>query len=148
MRNTIPFYILFLVLKVLLFKISHHIFYLLLFYISFYISRHHFSQIFRTSFSIIWKQDFCHKFSFFNGFSQSPPPLNGQIPRRVIKVFCWSSLTGKDAFDISSWSCPSFILSSLFLIWYVWIIIFRSSEKFCEIAAFVFTGVNTISFSF
>ena len=34
-------------------------------FISFYISRYHFSQVLRTSFNIIWKKDFCHKFSFF-----------------------------------------------------------------------------------
>ena len=29
---------------------------------------YHFSQIFRTSFNIIWKKDFCHELSFFNGY--------------------------------------------------------------------------------
>ena len=66
----------------------------LLFYISFYVSRYHFSQIFRTSFNIFWKKDFCHKFSFFNRFTPHPPPshpLNGQNPLSVTKVFCrWS----------------------------------------------------------
>ena len=52
-KNTTPYYIVFHVLKVLLFKISHQIFYFLLFYIKFYISRHHFSRIFRTFFNII-----------------------------------------------------------------------------------------------
>ena len=33
-----------------------------------------FSQIFRTSFNIIWKKDFCHEFSFFNEFNQPPHP--------------------------------------------------------------------------
>ena len=33
-------------------------------FISFYISRYHFSQILRTSFCIIRKKDFRHKFSF------------------------------------------------------------------------------------
>ena len=33
-----------------------------------------------------------------------------------LKSLLKSALTGKDAFDISSWSCPSFILSSLSLI--------------------------------
>ena len=46
----------------------------LVIFISFYINRYHFSQIFKTSFSIIWKKDFCHKFSFFNGVTQLPPP--------------------------------------------------------------------------
>ena len=55
-------------------------------FISFYISRSHFSQIFRTSFNITWKRDFCHKFSFFNRFTQTAP-LNGQNPLSVTKVF-------------------------------------------------------------
>ena len=55
-------------------KMSHQIFYFLLFYTSLYISRHHFSQIFRTSLNIlaiIWEKKFCHKFSFFNRFTNS-----------------------------------------------------------------------------
>ena len=66
-------------------------------FISFYISRHHFSQVFRTSFNIIWKKDFRHKFSFFNGFTQTSlphsHPLNSQNPLSVTKVFCQCSLT-------------------------------------------------------
>ena len=60
-------------------------------FISFYVSRNHFSQIFRTSFNIICKKRFWHKFSF-NGFTQSlPTPLtpNDQNPLRVTKVFYW-----------------------------------------------------------
>ena len=75
MKNTPPVYIVFQVLKVLLTKnckISHQIFYFLLLYISVYISRHHFSQMFRTVFNIIGKKDFCHEFSFFNEFNQTP----------------------------------------------------------------------------
>ena len=84
MKNMTPFYIAFHVLKVLLFTISHQIFYFLLFYIKFYISRHHFSQIFRTSFNIIWKKSFCHKFLFFNGFTQNPlpPPYRSNFSKR------------------------------------------------------------------
>ena len=73
------FYIVFQVLKVLLIKIckiqSLDLLFLVVF-ISFYISRYHFSQVFRTSFNIIWKKDFRHKFSFFNRFTQTPttPP--------------------------------------------------------------------------
>ena len=52
-----------------------------------------------------------------------------------------SALTGKDAFDISSWSWPSFILSSLFLN-------FRPSEEVCEIGAFVCAGVILFPFLF
>ena len=40
-------------------------------FISFYISRYHFSLIFRTSFNIIWRKDFCYKSSFFNRFTQT-----------------------------------------------------------------------------
>ena len=71
------FYIVFQVLKVLLIKIckiqSLDLLFLVVF-ISFYISRYHFSQVFRTSFNIIWKKDFHYKFSFFNGFTQTPTP--------------------------------------------------------------------------
>ena len=52
-------------------------FYFLLFCINFYIRRYHFLQIFRTWFKIIYiKKDFCHKFTFFNRFTQTytPPP--------------------------------------------------------------------------
>ena len=53
-----------------------------------------FSQIFKTSFNIIWKKKFRHKFSFFNGFNHPPPPnpLNGQNLLNLIKVFCHPSL--------------------------------------------------------
>ena len=37
---------------------SHHSFYFILFYISFYISTYHISQVFTTSFSIIWRKVF------------------------------------------------------------------------------------------
>ena len=43
-------------------------------FIGFYISRYHFSQVFRTSFNIIWKKDFCHKF-FFLTDPQNPLSL-------------------------------------------------------------------------
>ena len=73
------FYIVFQVLKVLLIKyckIQSLDPSFLVVFISFYISRYHFSQVFRTSFNIIWKKDFRHKFSFFNRFTQTPttPP--------------------------------------------------------------------------
>ena len=60
-------------------------------FISFYISRSHFSQIFRTSFNITWKRDFCHKFSFFNRFTQTAP-LTAKIHSVWRKFFCQCSL--------------------------------------------------------
>ena len=96
MKNTCPFYIVFQVLKVLLIKLCKVLppdLLLLLVFISFYISRYHFSQIFRTSFNIISKNDICHEFSFFNEFIQTPYPLNSQNPLSVTKVFCRCSLT-------------------------------------------------------
>ena len=68
------FYIVFQVLKVLLIKIckiqSLDLLFLVVF-ISFYISRYHFSQVFRTSFNIIWKKIFltifhCFAFARYN----------------------------------------------------------------------------------
>ena len=57
-----------------------------------------------------------------------------------------STLTGKHDFDISSRSCPSFILSFLFFIRYLWIVNFWRSEEACEIEAFVFAGLILFSF--
>ena len=67
---TIVIYIVFQVLKVLLMrsKIQSPALLFLFVFIRFYISRYHFSQVFRTSFNIIWRKDFRHKFSFFNRF--------------------------------------------------------------------------------
>ena len=61
-------------------------------FISFYIRRFHLSQNFRKN--IIWKKDFRHKFSFFNGFTHipTPHPLNSQNRLSVTKVFCQCSL--------------------------------------------------------
>ena len=57
------------------------------FLISFH--RYHFSLIIRASYNI-WKK-ICPKFSFLNGFTQTPTPspLSGQNPLSVTKVFCW-----------------------------------------------------------
>ena len=72
------------ILMIKICMISHQIFYFLLFIlISFYISRYHFSQIFKTSFNI-WQKNFCHKFYFFNGFTQTPTPAPPSIP----PLFC------------------------------------------------------------
>ena len=68
------FYIVFQVLKVLLIKIckiqSLDLLFLVIF-VRFYINRYHFSQVSRTSFNIIWKKDFRHKFSFFSRLKRS-----------------------------------------------------------------------------
>ena len=60
-------------------------------FIIFYINIYHFLQFFRTSFKIIWKKDFRHRFSFFNRFNQTPHlhphPINSQNPLSVTKVF-------------------------------------------------------------
>ena len=53
----------------------------------FYISIYHFLQVFKTLSSVIWKKDFCHKFPFFNRFTQPPNPLNSQNLLSMIKVF-------------------------------------------------------------
>ena len=86
----------FQILKVLLmkiFKIQSVDLLFLIAFISFYISRYHFSQVFRTSFNIIWK-DFHHKFPFsMNSLKHPPHLLNSQIPQSVTKVFCQFSLT-------------------------------------------------------
>ena len=92
------FYIVFQVLKVFLIKISKIQpldLVSLDVILSFYISRYHFAQTFRTSFNIIWKKkEFCDKFSFFNGFSQTlPHSLNGQNLLSMANVLCKCSLT-------------------------------------------------------
>ena len=53
----------------------------LLFSLAFKFSKYHFSQMFRTSFNIIWKKDFGHNFSFFNEFTQVPPPAPSLRPK-------------------------------------------------------------------
>ena len=90
------FYIVFQILKVLLIKICKiqplDLLFLVVF-ISFYIIRYHFSQVFRTSFNIIWKKDFFTNFPFLTD-SLTPPahPLNSQNSC-VTNVFCQYSLT-------------------------------------------------------
>ena len=92
LKDKHPLYILFQVLKIM--RCSH--FYFLLFYVS---------LIFRASYNIIWKKDFCHEFFFFNGFTQPPPPphthpLNGRTPLSVTKVFCQCFLRLKKTFTL------------------------------------------------
>ena len=96
MKNTCFFYIAFQVLKVILIKVCKiqppDLLFLVVF-ISFYISRYHFSQFCKTLFNNIWKKDFRHKFSFFNGFTQIPHPLNSKNPLSVTNIFCWCTLS-------------------------------------------------------
>ena len=90
MKNTSPFYIIFQILKVLLIKTERKIeppdLLFIAVLISFYISRYHFSQIFRTSFNIIWKTDFRHEFSFFHGwqrfFVDAPFMVKSKLPHQ------------------------------------------------------------------
>ena len=101
---TIIFYIAFQDLKVLLIKIciiqSLDLLFLVVF-ISCYISWYHFSHVFRTLFNIIYlKKRLSSQISFFNGFTQPPPPsstlshpLNSQSSLSITKVFCQCSLT-------------------------------------------------------
>ena len=42
--------------------------------------------------STLSEKDFCRKFSFFNGFTQTPHPLNSQNLVSMTKVFCQFSL--------------------------------------------------------
>ena len=99
------FYIVFQILKVLLIKICKiqplDLLFLVVF-ISFYIIRYHFSQVFRTSFNIIWKKDFFTNFPFLTDSLTPPPPtqplppahpLNSQNSLSVTNVFCQYSLT-------------------------------------------------------
>ena len=72
------FYMVFQVLKVFLIKIckiqSLDLLFLVVF-ITFYISRYHFHKFLELHLTIPEKEkDFHHKFSFFNGFTQTPTP--------------------------------------------------------------------------
>ena len=52
-------------------------------------SRYRFLQILKLHSTLIKKKDFCHKSSFFDGFSNppSPTPFNGQNLLNVTNVF-------------------------------------------------------------
>ena len=85
MKNTYPFYIVLQVLKVRLInicKIEPLDLLFLVIFISFYISPHHFSKIFRTSFNIIFKKDFCHESSFLMD-SLNPSPLPTPLTAKI-----------------------------------------------------------------
>ena len=95
-KNSCLFFMSFQVLKVRLIKIckaeQSDLLFLVVF-ISLYFSRYHFSQIFRTSFSIIGRKDFCHKFSFLTDSVKHSHLLNGQNLLTMRKVFWRCSLT-------------------------------------------------------
>ena len=59
------------------YKIQLPVSFFLLFYINFY-SSYHFLWLFRISSNIYLKKDFHHKFSFFNGFTETPHPVNAE----------------------------------------------------------------------
>ena len=82
-------------------------------FISFYISRYHFSQIFKTSFSIIWKKDFCFKFSFFRG------DIHTQSVMPNIKLMFVGGWVGFDysCFNVAVWRCITFPSNRKFLLW-------------------------------
>ena len=96
------FYIAFQVLKVLLIKICkirylHQIFYFLLFFLAFTSADMIFYRFLEFHSILSESKDFRHKFSFFNGFTQTPPPT--PPPHKspnllsVTKVFCRCSIT-------------------------------------------------------
>ena len=96
------FYIAFQVLKVLLIKICkirylHQIFYFLLFFLAFTSADMIFYRFLEFHSILSESKDFRHKFSFFNGFTQTPTPtphpLNSQNLLSVTKVFCRCSIT-------------------------------------------------------
>ena len=81
MKNTCLFYIIFQVLKVLLTKICKIEPPDLLFFLSFTSAVSFFTN-FQNFIEHYLKKIFCHKFSFFNGFTKPPTPFNAQNPLR------------------------------------------------------------------
>ena len=74
-----PLYTVFQVLEVLLikkFKIQPLDLLLLVIFISFYISRYHLPQIFKTSFSIIWKKIFVTNLPYLTDSPKPPSPTH------------------------------------------------------------------------
>ena len=67
-------------------------------FIGFYISRYHFSQIFKTSFSISERHIFVTNFPFLTDSLKLPHPLNRQNPLSLTKVFCRCSLKCSKSF--------------------------------------------------
>ena len=109
MKNKHPFYSVFEVLKVLIIICKMQPLDLL-FLVVFYSSTYHFSIIFRASYNI-WKIDCCHEFSFFNGFTQTPHPLNSQNLLSMTNVFCQCPL--KNCIWLSSYWTIWYNLTSL-----------------------------------
>ena len=122
------------VLLIKIYKIQSLGLLFLVVFINFYISRYHFSKDLRTSFNIIWKKNFRHKFSFFNGSLNSVPlahPLNSQNPLSLTKDFCHcclfhmkitASVIESSDQDRDPWHSPIFFLihtlfSQLVSIW-------------------------------
>ena len=91
------FYIVFQILKVLLIKICKiqplDLLFLVVF-ISFYIIRYHFSQVFRTSFNIIWKKDFFTNFPFLTDSLTPPRPPPPPPPLSFFSFFYESFVIG------------------------------------------------------
>ena len=74
-------------------------------FISFYISRYDSLQVVRTSFNIIWKKDFLHKFYFLNGFIQTPHPHNNSQNLLSVIIFFfvnapWHIAVFQDYYDM------------------------------------------------
>ena len=98
MKNTCPFHIVFLVLKIRLTKISkiEPDLLFLLFLLAFTsadIIFYKFSEL--QSITTICKKDFCHKFSVLHGFTHIPHPINNENLLNMRKVFCRCSLLTK-----------------------------------------------------
>ena len=89
--------------------------------------------------ALFWEDYRCYCCSSQNKLIMKGEIFLWSVLKIDLKSLLKSALTGKNAFDVSSWSCPSFISSSFCL--RMWIVNFRHSEEVCEIGAFVFAGV-------
>lgn len=84
MKKGCLFYIVFQVLKVLLLKSS---FVSCCFTSPFTPACTIFLPLFSTSFNIIWKKNFRHKFFFLKGFTETTHPFNGQNLLNFLRIF-------------------------------------------------------------
>ena len=95
--------------------------------------KNHFSQMFRTSFNIIWKNIFFINFPFLMDSLKPTHPLNSQNLLSVTKGFCWCSLIPKklDAHVAIMLINKLAWLSDIFLD--TWIELFRTTKSptFC-----------------